>query len=101
MTTQWRRHVDTWHDTHSVWAESCQSWMKYNGRIQLWPGSMLHMLKSLKSPRFEDYDIKSREQNMWAYLGEGRTVTELRREKGEAVDMAPFMRIHDEPWSVE
>ncbi|RAH41072.1 flavin-containing monooxygenase [Aspergillus brunneoviolaceus CBS 621.78] len=101
VTTQWRRHVDTWHDTHSVWAESCQSWMKYNGRIQLWPGSMLHMLKSLKSPRFEDYDIKYCEQNMWAYLGEGRTVTELRREKGEAVDMAPFMRTHDEPWSVE
>ncbi|KAI9368961.1 cyclohexanone monooxygenase [Aspergillus egyptiacus] len=101
VTTQWRRHVDTWHDANSVWAEPCPSWMKYNGRIQLWPGSMLHMIKSLKCPRFEDYEIKHREDNMWSYLGDGRTALELKKEQGIPVDMAPFMRIRDEPWSVE
>ncbi|CAG8904552.1 unnamed protein product [Penicillium egyptiacum] len=101
VTTQWRQHVDTWHDGHSVWAESCQSWMKYNERIQLWSGSMLHMIKTLKTPRFEDYDIKYQEENMWSYLGDGRTRSELKREQGQQVDMAPFMRIQDEPWSVE
>ncbi|KAI2673487.1 hypothetical protein CBS147333_8338 [Penicillium roqueforti] len=101
VTTQWRRHVDTWHDEHSVWAESCESWMKYNNRIQLWSGSMLHMLKTLKTPRFEDYEIKYLDENMWSYLGDGRTALELKREQGQDVDMAPFMRIRDESWSLE
>lgn len=62
---------------------------------------MLHMIKSLKSPRFEDYEIRYREDNMWSYLGDGRTALELKREQGQSVDMAPFMRLADEPWSVE
>lgn len=62
---------------------------------------MLHMLKTLKTPRFEDYEIKYLDENMWSYLGDGRTALELKREQGQDVDMAPFMRIRDESWSLE
>ncbi|KAL4993015.1 cyclohexanone monooxygenase [Aspergillus recurvatus] len=100
-TTQWRRHVDDWHKANSVWAEDCRSWMKYNGKIQVWSGSMLHMIKTLRTPRYEDYEIVRRDQDMWKFLGDGRTLLELRRENGEQVDMAPFCRIGDEPWVLE
>ena len=59
------------------------------------------MLKTIKVPRFEDYEIKYREEDMWSYLGDGRIGLELKREQGQDVDMAPFMRIRDEAWSVE
>ncbi|KAL2862203.1 flavin-containing monooxygenase [Aspergillus lucknowensis] len=101
VTSQWRRHVDTWHQKNSVWAEDCPSWMKYKGKIQIWSGSMLHMIKTLRVPRFEDFDIVRRDGDMWAFMGDGRTLLEIRRERGEDVDMAPFVRRCDEPWVLE
>ena len=53
-TTQYLLHSYTWHNAKSVWAEDCRSWYKNNkldGRIQLWCGSMLHLLKTLRTPR--------------------------------------------------
>ncbi|KAJ5150457.1 uncharacterized protein N7500_010646 [Penicillium coprophilum] len=101
-TSQWRRHVDAWHAKNSVWTEDCKSWMKYKGKIQIWSGSMLHMIKTLRAPRFEDFEIVRRDEgNMWEFLGDGRTLLEMRRERGEDVDMSPFCRIRDEPWELE
>ncbi|KAJ9243859.1 hypothetical protein DTO169E5_2201 [Paecilomyces variotii] len=96
-TTQWHRHVDDWHKQNSVWAEPCESWMKYREKIQLWSESMLHMIKTLGTPRYEDYEIIRRDKDMWRFLGNGRTLLELRQEMGQDVDMAPFTRISDEP----
>jgi hypothetical protein len=101
VTTQWRQHVDAWHEAHSVWAEPCNSWMEYKGRIQLWSGSMLHMIKTLRTLRYEDYEIRWRGDNRFAFLEDGRTRIELQREKGEDVDLAPFIRMMDEPWVLE
>ena len=81
MTTQWIQHVETWHRTKSVFAEECRSWMKWKGRVQLWSGSMLHMMKTLERPRWEDYEIQPGEGNIWGWLGDG--TTERERKAGE------------------
>lgn len=41
-----------------------------------WPGSSLHYLETLSTPRWEDYDIKYVERNRFAYLGNGSTKRE-------------------------
>ena len=43
----------------------------------LWCGSMIHMLKTLRVPRWEDFVIIRKEGNMWALLGNGRTEREM------------------------
>jgi cation diffusion facilitator CzcD-associated flavoprotein CzcO len=105
-TTQINQHLDAWHRDYSVWAESCRSWYKQNkedGRVFIWPGSMLHHLKTLRVPRFEHYEIEYHEDNMWAFLGNGRTELELtaEREGLDKVVLAPYIRNEDVPWSLD
>lgn len=102
-TNAYLEHVETWHRTKSVWAESCKSWVKYNGRVALWCGSMVHMLKTLRTPRWEDYEFKRRDANMWTFLGDGRTEREVMKVSpgGEDIDLAPWMRNGDVGWSIE
>ncbi|KAF6228775.1 hypothetical protein HO173_011622 [Letharia columbiana] len=103
-TTQYLLHSYTWHNAKSVWAEDCRSWYKDNkpnGRIQLWCGSMMHLLKTLRTPRWEDYRIKRRDANMWTFLGNGRIELEVEGEKGKEVDWAPYIRNADVPWSLD
>lgn len=71
--------------------------------MSLWPGSMLHHLKTLRTPRFEHYDIEYLEENMWAFLGNGRTELELLGEKEglEKVVIAPYIRNEDVAWSLD
>lgn len=65
------------------------------------------MMKTLKSPRWEDYEIRRRdgergEGNMWAFLGAfGRTELEMAAEKGVDVDLSPFLRNGDKNWDLE
>lgn len=56
-----------------------------------WPGSSLHYLEVLSTPRWEHYNIKYLGKNRVAYFGVGRT----KREK-EGGDLAYYLR---EPWS--
>ncbi|KAK5141166.1 hypothetical protein LTR04_002701, partial [Oleoguttula sp. CCFEE 6159] len=66
-------HFDEYHKT-TVWQEECRSWFKdgkITNRIYLWPGSTIHFLKSIKEPRFEDYNIRYRYKNRFAFLGNG------------------------------
>ncbi|KFZ16841.1 hypothetical protein V502_04873 [Pseudogymnoascus sp. VKM F-4520 (FW-2644)] len=103
-TTQLNEYIDSWHAQKSIWAENCRSWYKKNtaeGRVYVWCGSMPHLLKSLKEPRFEHYDIRYRSDNMWSFLGNGSTVLEAENIKGNPVDVAPYMRLHDHAWDVE
>lgn len=100
-TRQWVNHVNAWHKEFSVFSENCDSWMKYKGNIQLWPGSFFNMLHTIRQPRWEDYNIVRQGSNMWSYLGDGRTQRELLKEKGVDVDMAPYMRSSDTPWSID
>ncbi|KAF5560695.1 sterigmatocystin biosynthesis monooxygenase stcW [Fusarium napiforme] len=103
-TTQWNKHLDNWHAKYSVWAGDCRSWYKANrtdGRVYIWPGSMLHLLKTMKTPRFEDFTITYRTDNVWDFLGNGRTQIEELAEEGVDVDLAPFIRDQDVPWSID
>lgn len=65
----------------SIWAEDCKSWYKdnkRNGRVYIWPGSLLHHLKFLKRPRYEHYEITYADpDNVWAFLGNGKTISQV------------------------
>jgi hypothetical protein len=71
-----------------------------NGRIYLWPGSMLHILKFLKRPRFEHFNITYKDEaNPFAFLGNGLTIGEEKYDKNVPV---PYIRnSEDEQWDIE
>ena len=103
-TTQVNQHLDAWHNKYSVWAEDCRSWYKDNkpnGRVYIWPGSLLHHMKTLKTPRYEHYEMRYHDDNMWAFLGNGRTDLEVEFENGKQVDLAPYIRNEDGPWNLD
>jgi len=97
-TRQLNDYLDAWHTKYSVWAEECRSWYKKNksnGRVYIWGGSLLHLLKTLRTPRFEHYDIQYKNDNLWSFLGNGWTDKEL---NPEGADITPYIRNSDDPW---
>lgn len=38
---------------------------------------------------------------MWAFLGCGRTDMEIEHDNGAQVDLAPYIRVADTPWTLE
>lgn len=61
----------------------CKSWYRSDGGkgnwiIGLWPGSTLHALDSLISPRWEDFNYESADPtgNSLRWIGNGWSVTE-------------------------
>ena len=103
VTTQLNLYMDAWHAKTSIWAEECKSWYKdnkRNGRVYIWPGSLLHHLKFLKRPRYEHYEITYADpDNIWAFLGNGKTISQVRL-GGEAP--VPHIRNdEDQVWDIE
>lgn len=96
--TQLYEHIDEWHKG-SVWNMNCKSWYKNNiigGKLWIWGGSALHFMKSIKEVRYDHYEIRYWNQNMWAFLGNGRVEAEVTRDLGK---LAPYMRNEDSPWT--
>ncbi|KAK3393171.1 hypothetical protein B0H63DRAFT_425007 [Podospora didyma] len=64
----------------TVYADDCRSWYRRGERIvSLWPGSTLHALEALRSPRWEDYVYEGAEEmagNALRWLGNGRSITQ-------------------------
>jgi hypothetical protein len=65
----------------------------------VWPGSSLHYIEAIKTPRYEDFDIDYLEQaknNRFAYLGMGYTRALV--EKG---DPSPYLTVDgiDPDWA--
>lgn len=63
----------------TVYMDDCKSWYKTGDgkgdRISaLWPGSLLHLMETLRAPRWEDYDFESKEQNRLRWLGNGFSI---------------------------
>jgi hypothetical protein len=61
----------------------------------VWPGSSLHYCEMIKTPRWEDYEIKylkdsAGEKNMWAFMGMG-TVRAL----VENLDVSPYLTMEN------
>ncbi|OAL04210.1 putative monooxygenase [Phaeosphaeriaceae sp. SRC1lsM3a] len=71
-------HADTFL-TRTVWNAKCRSWLKggkEDGPALVHPGSRLHWFHMLMSPRWEDWEWTTENQNRFAYLGNGFTTME-------------------------
>ncbi|KAF2492447.1 FAD/NAD(P)-binding domain-containing protein [Lophium mytilinum] len=93
-------HFDEYHKA-TVWKEECRSWFKdgkIKNRIYLWPGATIHFLKSIKDPRFEDYDFTYRYKNRFAFLGNGDVKATASR---DVLGLSTYIRNSDHEWSVE
>ena len=59
----------------TVYSEECSSWYKTgrpNGRVTgLWPGSSLHAIHALRSPRWEDFEYTYVQGNAYGSFGDG------------------------------
>ncbi|KAF2737728.1 FAD/NAD(P)-binding domain-containing protein [Polyplosphaeria fusca] len=93
-------HFDTFHQ-HTVWQEECRSWFKdgkIKNRIYLWPGATIHFLKSIKDPRWEDYDYTYRYKNRFAFLGNGDVKATASK---DVLGLSPYIRNSDHEWSID
>ena len=84
---------------------SSRSWYKNgstDGEPQLWCGTALAYIKTIKSPRFEDYDIKYKTSNRWAFLGNGKIKAHTLLPDGSPnIDgLSPYIRNSDSLWNV-
>ena len=93
-------HFDEFHK-NTVWQEECRSWFKdgkIKNRIYLWPGSTIHFLKTIKDPRWEDYDYQYRYKNRFAFLGSGAVKATA---KQDVDGLSRYVRANDEEWKVD
>lgn len=66
--------------TRTVWSDGCRSWYKNNtvdGKVSMYPGSVLHYKEMLEMLRAEDFHIKYRSANRFAFMGNGFTEREI------------------------
>ncbi|KAK8030091.1 hypothetical protein PG993_011382 [Apiospora rasikravindrae] len=80
----WSTYCDAYfRDT--VYTDPCNSWYRSGDRITgLWPGSTLHALEAMRAPRWEDFEfehIEGAEVNSMKWLGNGWSVTQLKKEE--------------------
>ncbi|KAK2599056.1 hypothetical protein QQS21_005462 [Conoideocrella luteorostrata] len=58
----------------TAWTSPCRSWFKQGtveGEPMMWPGSRIHFFETIKTPRWEDFDLKYTTPNRFAYFGNG------------------------------
>ncbi|KAI1857254.1 uncharacterized protein JN550_013337 [Neoarthrinium moseri] len=99
VTDQLNEYIDAWHET-SVFSADCKSWYKNNtkdGKVMCWGGSSIHFLKTLKTPRWEHWNIQYMDGNPWAFLGNGRIKAEV---QDDFDGMTPYLRNEDGPWDI-
>lgn len=95
--------------TESFWpetvlSENCSSW--YNGGVNggrvvaLWPGSGSHVNYVRRDVRWEDFDYTyhNRQGNRFAYLGNGRTINDIKASQSEdlvkdGIDFTPYLKV--------
>ncbi|KAI8938623.1 hypothetical protein NX059_004495 [Plenodomus lindquistii] len=98
-----RQHADLFIQ-RTAWTSPCRSWFKQgkvDGQAAIWPGSRLHFLKMLESPRYEDFEIAYNGENMFSFLGngfevresDGRDVTNYLGSLEQGIDIQP---VYDE-----
>ncbi|KAF3055305.1 putative sterigmatocystin biosynthesis monooxygenase stcW [Trichoderma lentiforme] len=75
----------------TVYVDKCSSWYKSKGGkgdriVGIWPGSALHALETLRSPRWEDFNYVYNEEtqtNRLSWLGDGWSAPQVNPEDGE------------------
>ncbi|KAJ9610031.1 hypothetical protein H2200_006361 [Cladophialophora chaetospira] len=106
-----RRATDQFHEHMSafmkgtVWAQPCRSWYKNgttDGEPQLWCGSALTYVKTIRNPRYEDFEIEYESSNQWAYLGNGKIQAHFQLVDGKPniLGLAPYIRNDDAHWDI-
>lgn len=77
------RYVDAYFKG-TVFMDECKSWYRKGNKVTgLWPGSTLHCIEALRSPRWEDYDYEylpeesGHEINQMGWLGNGWSINQL------------------------
>uniref|UniRef100_A0A8H7K9T6 FAD/NAD(P)-binding domain-containing protein n=1 Tax=Bionectria ochroleuca TaxID=29856 RepID=A0A8H7K9T6_BIOOC len=84
----------------TVYLDECNSWYKKKTSkgdriIGIWPGSALHAMETLRSPRWEDFDYTFEEDtdeesgNRLAWLGDGWSAPQVDEDAG---DLAYFIQ---------
>ncbi|KAH6682153.1 cyclohexanone monooxygenase [Plectosphaerella plurivora] len=100
VVDQLNEYIDAWHET-GVFSEGCRSWYKNNtidGKIRVWGGSSVHFLKTIKTPRWEHYDMVYLDANPWSFLGNGRIKAEV---EDDLDGLTPYLRNSDTSWTIE
>jgi hydroxyversicolorone monooxygenase len=93
ITDEFNSHVQAW-IPHTTWSDDCRSWYRNNetGRVNaVWPGSSLHYIEVIRTPRWEDFDITfwgPAKQNRWAFLGMGFTYDNV-----TGTDFSPYLNL--------
>lgn len=68
------RHCEKLHES-TVFSDECRSWYKNSetGRVTaVWPGSAVHYLEAIRSPRWEHFHLDYRNpENIFHFLGNG------------------------------
>jgi hypothetical protein len=103
-TDQFHQHMSAYHK-NTVWSLPCRSWYKNgttDGEPQLWCGSALAYVKTIRTPRYEDYELEYEGLNQWAFLGNGkiRAHTEFVDGKPSIEALAPYIRNDDSAWRI-
>jgi hypothetical protein len=62
------------------------------------PVQTIHFLKSIKTPRWEDYDYTYRYKNRFAFLGNGDVKATASK---DVLGLSPYIRNSDHEWDVE
>ncbi|KAF1816732.1 FAD/NAD(P)-binding domain-containing protein [Eremomyces bilateralis CBS 781.70] len=79
VSKQFRQHADSFLK-RTAWTSPCRSWFKQgksDGQTVIYPGSRLHFLEIMKNPRYEDYQIEYRDENRFAFMGNGFDLREF------------------------
>lgn len=64
----------------TVVMDDCKSWYRKGDKVTgLWPGSTLHCIEALRSPRWEDFEYEYHENNQLAWLGNGWCANQLEK----------------------
>lgn len=80
-TSSWVRFVEVYFQK-TVFLDNCHTWYRKNNRIcGIWPGSTLHALEALRSPRWEDFEYdygeNSDHDRLLRWLGNGWSELQL------------------------
>jgi hypothetical protein len=72
--------------------------LKTNSILTHFPVQTIHFLKSIKTPRWEDYDYTYRYKNRFAFLGNGDVKATASK---DVLGLSPYIRNSDHEWDVE
>ncbi|GIZ39608.1 hypothetical protein CKM354_000298700 [Cercospora kikuchii] len=103
LVRDFTRYCDAYFEG-TVFKDDCKSWYRKNGQgvpsehvTGLWPGSTIHCIEALRSPRWENYEYEylpeenGAEVNQMAWLGNGWSVNQLAEQVPRDVDLSYYL----------